>query len=349
MKNKYKNSLFAVLEKTKKPLIIKKLIIPKPSKDQILVKILYTYICGTQLNEINGNKGKDNYLPHTLGHEASGKIRQIGSNVKNFRVGDNVILSWIKKKNKDGKTPFYFDLKKKINSGHISTFSKLSLVSKSRVYKSPKGLPLDIAALFGCAVPTGFGIVLKYYRKIPKNAYTGVYGVGGVGLMSIIALKALGFNNIYAVDKDKKKLEIAKKFGCKYVFNTSEAKDIKKFTLNLDRNKIKFNIEISGNIKLMEIAYKYLSKDGIFVLAGNPKKNKKISIDPYDLIFGKRIFGFSGNDISLEKNINFFSKILKIVGIKKLRKLYKTYSFNNINIAVNDFSKGKTLRPLIKL
>ena len=98
MKNKYKNSLFAVLEKTKKPLIIKKLIIPKPSKDQILVKILYTYICGTQLNEINGNKGKDNYLQHTLGHEASGKIRQIGSNVKNFRVGDNVILSWIKKK-----------------------------------------------------------------------------------------------------------------------------------------------------------------------------------------------------------------------------------------------------------
>lgn len=350
MKNNYKNSLFAVLEKTKKPLKIKKLIIPNPGKDQILIKIIFTYICGTQLNEINGNKGKDKYLPHTLGHEASGKIIKIGSNVKNFKVGENVILSWIKKKIKDTKTPFFFDLEnKKINSGHISTFSNLTLVSKSRVYKSPKNLPLDIAALLGCAVPTGFGIVLKYSKKISKNAYVGVYGVGGVGLMSIIALKALGFKNIYAVDKDRKKLQIAKNFGCKYIFNTNNSKNLKKISLSLDKEKIKFNIELSGNIEMMEFAYNNLSKNGIFVLAGNPKKGQKIKINPYDLIFGKKIFGFSGNDISLQKNINIYSKIIKRTGIKKLRKIYNSYFFKNINKAIEDFNKGKVLRPLIKL
>ena len=52
--------------------------IPDLSSNQILVKVMFTYICGTQLNEINGKKGKDPYLPHTLGHEASGKILKIG-------------------------------------------------------------------------------------------------------------------------------------------------------------------------------------------------------------------------------------------------------------------------------
>lgn len=348
MHNKKKGT-FAILEKVKKPLKIKTLEIPEPSKNQILVKVIYTYICGTQLNEINGKKGKDPYLPHTLGHEASGKIIGIGPNVKNFKVGDNVILSWIKKKNKDGKTPFFIDSNnKKINSGYVSTFSKLTLVSDSRAYKSPKNLPLDIAALLGCAVPTGFGIVLKYSKKISKKAYVGVYGVGGVGLMSVIALNALGFKNIYAVDKDKKKLEIAKNFGCKYTFSTSNSKNLKKFALNLDKEKVKFNIELSGNIEMMEFAYKNLSKDGIFVLAGNPKKGQKIKINPYDLIFGKKIFGFSGNDISLQKNIDIYSKILKQVGIKKLRKIYNSYFFKNINKAIEDFNKGKVLRPLIK-
>ena len=69
-----KKSTFAVLEKVKKPLKIKILEIPEPGNNQILVKVMFTYICGTQLNEINGKKGKDPYLPHTLGHEASGKI-----------------------------------------------------------------------------------------------------------------------------------------------------------------------------------------------------------------------------------------------------------------------------------
>ena len=106
----YNKSVFAILKKTKKPLEIKTLKIPEPSRNQILVKVMYSYICGTQLNEINGKKGKDSYLPHTLGHEASGKILQIGSGVKGFKVGENVILSWIKRKIDDDKSPNYYDL-----------------------------------------------------------------------------------------------------------------------------------------------------------------------------------------------------------------------------------------------
>ena len=347
MKNYYE-SRFAVLNKTGKPLLIKNLKIPKLENNQLLVKIKYSYICGTQMNEISGSKGVDKYLPHTLGHEASGYIVDLGPNVKKFKVGEKVILSWIKKKESSSVNPFYFDEKnKKINSGLVSTFSNLTVVSKDRVYKIPKDLPMDIAALFGCALPTGFGIVFNFLKKISKNNYIGVYGVGGVGVMAFIALKTLGIKNIYAVDKNKKNLQIVRKLGCKFVGNP---KEMEKKIINklIDKKNIKYNFEMSGHKIMMEAAIKNLSYNGTMVLAGNTRKGDFIRLNPYDLIFGKKIFGFSGNDVSLEKNIKNYVKIIRKINLKKLRSIFSVYKFKNINKAIRDFKKGTVLRPLIK-
>ena len=78
-------SQFAILNKTKSPLVIKNLRIPELKKNQLLVEIKYSYVCGSQLNEIFGLKGKDKHLPHTLGHEGSGIIRSIGKNIKDIK------------------------------------------------------------------------------------------------------------------------------------------------------------------------------------------------------------------------------------------------------------------------
>jgi S-(hydroxymethyl)glutathione dehydrogenase/alcohol dehydrogenase len=347
MKNYYE-SRFAVLSKINKPLLIKKLKIPKLKNNQLLVEIKYSYVCGTQLNEISGSKGVDKYLPHTLGHEASGHIVNLGPNVKKFKVGEKVILSWIKKKESGSINPFYFDkINKKINSGLVSTFSNLTIVSKDRVYKIPKGLPMDIAALFGCALPTGFGVVFNFLKKISKNNYIGVYGVGGVGVMAFIALKSLGIENIYAVDKNKRNLQIVKKLGCKFVGNPEEIE--KKFINKLiDKQNIKYNFEMSGHKMMMEAAIRNLSYNGTMILVGNTRKGDFIRLNPYDLIFGKKIFGFSGNDVSLEKNIKNYAKIIRKINIKKLRSIFPIYKFKNINKAIRDFKKGTVLRPLIK-
>ena len=341
-------SQFAVLEKVNKPLVIKNLKIPNLQKNQLLVKIKYSYICGTQLNEIFGAKGPDKYVPHTLGHEASGNIMQVGPGIKNFKIGERVVLSWIKKKGSSSVNPFYLDKKnKKINSGLVSTFSNFTVVSKDRVYKIPANLPMDIAALFGCALPTGFGIVLNYLKKISKNDYVGIYGVGGVGIMSLIALKSLGIKNIYAIDKNKKNLNIAKKFGCKFTLTLEnfEKKILNKF---INKKNIKYNFEMSGNKMMMEAAIRNLSNSGSMIFAGNTKKGDFIKLNPYDLIFGKKIFGFSGNNVSLEKNLKNYIKIIKKIHFKKISNIFSTYKFKNINNAILDFKKGTVLRPLIK-
>ena len=99
---------------------------------------------------------------------------------------------------------------------------------------------------------------------------------------------------------------------------------------------------------MMELAYKNLSNDGLCVLAGNIKKGNTIQLNPYDLIFGKKIVGFSGNNVSLEKNIRIYHKLINKINFSKLRKIFKIYKFKNINNAIKDFNNGKILRPLIK-
>ena len=347
MKN-INNSNFAVLYKLRRPLVIEKLNLPKLKKNQLLIKIKYSFICGTQLNEIFGLKGKDKYLPHVLGHEASGNVVGIGPNVKKFRIGEKVFLSWIKKKEPGSANPHYSNKKNQIvNSGLVSTFSNFTIVSKDRVYKIPSKIPMDLAALFGCALPTGFGIVFKFLKKISVNDYVGVYGVGGVGLMALIALRATGVRNIYAVDKNKKNLLFANKLGCKFVGSLDEINKIIA-RQKIRRNNIKYNFEMSGNAKLIEHALNNLSNKGKMIFAGNPQKGSKIKINPYDLIFGKNIYGFSGNDVSLEDNLQKYKKIINKIGYKKIQSIFSTYKFKDINLAIRDFKNGSVIRPLIK-
>mgnify|MGYP005999435175 CR=1 FL=1 len=91
MKN-INNSNFAVLHKLRRPLIFENLNLPKLKKNQLLIKIKYSFVCGTQLNEIFGLKGKDKYLPHVLGHEASGEVVSVG-----FSVLDQKERAWFSK------------------------------------------------------------------------------------------------------------------------------------------------------------------------------------------------------------------------------------------------------------
>ena len=82
-------------------------------------------------------------------------------------------------------------------------------------------------------------------------------------------------------------------------------------------------------------------------MAGNIKHGFEVKFNHYELFFGKRIYGFSGNDLSLDKNINQYFSVLKKINFNKLRNIFKIYKFHNINKAIYDFKKGKILRPLI--
>ena len=90
------NKFNALVLKSKNKIDLERnIVLPNLPKDKILVKIFYSGLCRSQLMEIEQKRGKDKFLPHMLGHEATGKVVRIGKNVKNINIGDNVVLSWI--------------------------------------------------------------------------------------------------------------------------------------------------------------------------------------------------------------------------------------------------------------
>ena len=128
----------AVLFKLQKKLRIIDLKIPELKKGQVLVKILYSSICKSQLMEINGGRDNKKWLPHLLGHEGSGIIIKIGDAVSKVKIGDEVILTWIRSSGVESANPMYEFHNQIINAGKVTTFSNYSIVSENRIIKKPK-------------------------------------------------------------------------------------------------------------------------------------------------------------------------------------------------------------------
>ena len=166
------NFTAAVLTKNNSPLkIINKLKFTKLRKGQVLVRILHSAICRSQIMEIEGKRGKDKYLPHLLGHEGAGIVHGVGAGVKKITKGDKIFLSWIKGKGLDSGGTKIKNQKKTINAGPITTFSNFSVISENRCFKIPKGFLLKKSVIFGCAVPTGAGIILNEIKPKKKIEY----------------------------------------------------------------------------------------------------------------------------------------------------------------------------------
>ena len=104
-----KKNLAAILTKQNKDLLVLNLDYPQVPKNYVLVKMIYSGICHTQLNEISGKLGKDKYIPHCMGHEGVGEILSLGLGVKKFKIGDKVVISWIKKKLSKKILPTYYN------------------------------------------------------------------------------------------------------------------------------------------------------------------------------------------------------------------------------------------------
>lgn len=338
----------AVLYEQNKPLVIEEIEVPSLGNGQVLVKILYTGICRTQVNEMRGVKGPDKFLPHCMGHEASGIIEEVGPKVIKVKKGDYVVLTWIKGSGKDVPSCQYSLGEKKINSGAITTFNKYSVVSENRVVKISKEVPHDIVALLGCAVPTGAGMVKNTLKTTPENSLA-VFGVGGVGLSAILYANSINCSKIIAIDINENKLELAKECGATHTINAQKEDALTKIKELTDNQGVEQAIESSGVKDVMETAFEALRKGGTMVLAGNVKKGEKIAIDPYGLINGKKILGTWGGETNTDEDLPFYARQY-LNGTLKLEKLIThRYTLEDINRAFEEIEKGNVGRALIKV
>jgi len=340
----------AVLYKLNTPLKIEDLKWSRLEKGQVLIQIAYSGVCHSQLMEARGKRGEDEFLPHLLGHEATGIVKEIGDGVTKVKKDDKVVLGWIKGDGINAQPAKYSARNNKIvNSGGVTTFNEYSVVSENRLVKLEETIPLDIGVLFGCAIPTGAGIIMNEIKP-RENSTIAIYGLGGIGLSALMATNLFNCSKIISIDIEDSKLSLAKEFGTTHIINSKKENVLDTIMELTDNQGVDYAVEASGLVTVIETAFKSVKNGGgLCVFASHPKAGDLIKIDPFDLISGKQIRGSWGGGCNPDLDLPKFFK-LYLKGKLPLEKLLdKRYSLEEINEALDDLENRKVSRPLIEI
>jgi S-(hydroxymethyl)glutathione dehydrogenase/alcohol dehydrogenase len=335
-----KTAKAAILTELRMPLVIAEIEIPQELKiGQVLVKVHFSGICGSQLGEIDGAKGEDKFLPHLLGHEGSGTVVSIGPGVKTVSIGDKVVLHWRKGEGIQSDPPIYNWNGIKVNAGWVTTFNEYAVVSENRITTIPDDSELDIAALYGCAVTTGFGVI-ENNAKLKIGESIVVFGAGGIGLNVVQAASLVSAFPIIAIDVFDNRLALAKEMGATHTINSLELSFDEILTKINAISKIDAFIDNTGNPKVIEFGYNIVKPQGKVVLVGVPKKGNNINIFSLPMHFGKSIIGSHGGEAIPEVDIPRINNLYLENRINFKKLISKTFNLNEINTAISDIRNG---------
>jgi len=314
-----------------------------------LVDVAYSGVCRTQLAEVRGGRGPDRFLPHALGHEGSGVVLAVGEGVRKVKPGDRVVLSWIKGKGTEVGGTVYQSAEGPINSGAICTFMRHTVTCENRVTPIPETMPVREAALLGCAVPTGCGIVLNTANVQPGES-VGIFGAGGIGISAILGAVMVGATPIIAVDVVDYKLHQAREAGATHTIDASRQDALATIGEITGGRGLDYAIEAAGKRAVIEAAFKAVrDKGGLCVVAGNVPLGELISIDPFDLIRGKRIVGTWGGETETDTDIPRYVERYEAGNLDLGRLISSSYSLRDINRALDDLEQGQIIRALIDM
>jgi S-(hydroxymethyl)glutathione dehydrogenase/alcohol dehydrogenase len=310
-----RKTLAAILVEQKAPLVVDEIELPEAlDVGQVLVEFAYSGICGSQLGEIDGVKGDDPWLPHLLGHEASGTVLAVGPGVRHVRPGQNVVAHWRPSKGIEAVTPKYQWQGRTINAGWITTFNRHAVISENRLTPIPDGTDLRTAALYGCAVTTGFGVIDNVSR-MRLGEQVVVFGAGGVGLNIIQAAQLAGARTIVAVDVFDNRLALAQGCGATHIINARKADVWPDLNGIFTAARPDLFIDNTGNPDIIARGYELVGPLGRVVLVGVPKKGANTSIYTLPLHFGKHICGTQGGEALPHVDIPRYMGLMEARGI----------------------------------
>src|SRR5215831_20695288 len=250
-----------------RPLAIDEVDLEGPGHGEVLVKMAAAGLCHSDLSVINGDRPRP--TPMALGHEAAATVEELGPGVTDLVRGDHVVmvfvpscghclpcsegrpalcepgavantagtlLSGARRLSRDG-APIHHHL-------GCSAFAEYATVSRRSLVKIDPELPLDKAALFGCAVLTGVGAVINT-AKVSAGSSVAVIGLGGVGLSSLLGAVAVGARRVVAIDLSDEKLGLARQLGATDTFNPSAANAVDEIK-NATNGGVEFAFEMAG-------------------------------------------------------------------------------------------------------
>jgi len=298
---------------------------------QVLVDIEYSGLCGAQLQEIAGKKNNAKFLPHLIGHEGVGIVRQVSLGVNKVLPGDKVIFHWRKGSGIDAAFPQYLWNGRIITGGKITTLCSSSIVSENRLTKIPPESDSIIATLLGCSLSTAFGIINNDARiGIGDNVL--IIGFGGVGMQLTSGCFYAGANSVFIVEQSSSKHDMILKYGACPVKGSFD-------------KKVDCIIDTTGRMDIISNYIINLADGGRVVIVSQPQNDLSFSF-PADLFSdsGKQIIFTQGGGISPDRDLSKFLEYTKKI---KYSPSVEYYPLSDINKAITHLKSGNATRIII--
>ena len=352
----------AVLHELGKPLDIEDIELEPTGPDQVRVRIAASGVCHSDLSVVRGR------LPHptpvVLGHEGAGVVTEVGSAVTRVQPGDHVVLDWIPacgvcafcKRGEihlcaDAVTATFSSPYGSLRGEPLfrglgtATFATETLTLERAVVPIDPDIPLEVAALVGCAITTGVGAVLNT-AKLPAGATVAVIGCGGVGLSVVMGARYAGAARIIAIDLSAERREIAASLGATDLLDGSG--DVGAAVRDLTDGGVDYAFEVVGLPPTLEMAWNCTRRGGTTVAVGAGSPDESLSFSMFDLFYhSKSLIGCVYGSADPERDFPRFLGMWRDGQLPIDRLVTERITLDEINDAFAAMEAGEGARSVI--
>jgi alcohol dehydrogenase len=352
------------------PLTVEELELAPPGPGEVLVQIKAAGLCHSDLSVIAGNRPRP--TPMALGHEAAGIVEECGAGVEDLKPGDHVVmvfvpscghclpcaegrpalcepgaatngagtlLSGARRLSRTDGTAVHHHM-------GVSAFAEHAVVSRRSLVKIDPALPLDEAALFGCAVLTGVGAVVNT-AKVQAGTSVAVIGLGGVGLNALLAAATVGARRIVAVDIIPEKLALARQLGATDTFDASDpdcAAEIRAAT----GGGVDYAFEMAGSVQAMDLAYRVTRRGGETISAGLSHPNDQFALQHVSLVAEERTVrgSYIGSCVP-QRDVPRYIALYQQGKLPVDRLMSERVGLDGLNAAFDRLATGHTVRQVL--
>ncbi len=337
----------AVFHEPKQPLKIEEVETPKIESHEILVKIAACGVCNTDMHYIDHGVPTFKKPPLILGHEPSGIVEEAGAGVKNFKVGDRVLIPPVFSCGycancRLGRENICFNMV--MLGNHIDgAFAEYTKVPAKDCQHLPEELPLEESSIIADAISTPYHAVKNRAQVRPGDSVV-VFGCGGVGINVVQVASAAGAS-VIAVDRVDYKLDMAKKLGAQHTINASDKEDkvLLKEIRTLTGGGADIAIEAIGNPKTIELASAAVKAGGLHCQIGYTRHSVPMNA-------GRLMF----REIEIKGSLGCrpvdYPNIIEMVKTGKIQLepvVTHKFKLEDIDKAFDLMRKGESLRSII--
>lgn len=346
-----------------------------PGPTEVKVRMVAAGLCHSDVSVIDGTIPWPS--PAVLGHEGAGIVEEVGSAVTSVVPGDHVVLTtlancgvckwcsigkptWCRQSMGNATQMFTLDGRPAWNFASASVFAEYTVVQATQCVAIPKDVPLTSACLIGCGVLTGVGSVWNR-ADVQLGQTAVVFGVGGVGLNVIQALRIAGASRIIAVDAVAAKEPLARAFGATDFIDASHADVVKavRELLPFSEERVEgtfgaggadWAFECVGSATVLRQAIEVLDWGGTAVAVGVPARSAMVEVPITFLTHVDR--GLVGCRAGSEQPHRDVPRIVDLYkrGILKLDELVSAiYPLEDFDAAVHDLHEGKLARGVLSI